>query len=68
VCRRIRTWSDVPIVVLSADGSEDRKADALDQGADQHPGAWNRRGGHGRRLAPARRSAQYSPATGNLAA
>ena len=34
VCRRIRTWSDAPIVVLSADGSEDRKVDALDQGAD----------------------------------
>jgi len=33
VCRRIRTWSDVPIVVLSADGSEDRKVDALDNGA-----------------------------------
>ena len=36
VCRRIRTWSDVPIVVLSADGSEDRKVDALDQGADDY--------------------------------
>jgi CheY-like chemotaxis protein len=30
VCRRIRTWSSVPIIVLSADGSEDRKVDALD--------------------------------------
>jgi two-component system KDP operon response regulator KdpE len=36
VCRRIRAWSDVPIVVLSADGSEDRKVDALDQGADDY--------------------------------
>jgi two-component system, OmpR family, KDP operon response regulator KdpE len=36
VCQRIRTWSDVPIVVLSADGSEDRKVDALDQGADDY--------------------------------
>ena len=36
VCKRIRTWSDVPIVVLSADGSEDRKVDALDQGADDY--------------------------------
>lgn len=36
VCRRIRTWSDVPIVVLSADGSEDRKVDALDNGADDY--------------------------------
>jgi two-component system, OmpR family, KDP operon response regulator KdpE len=29
VCKRIRTWSEVPIVVLSADGSEDRKVGAL---------------------------------------
>ena len=36
VCRHIRTWSDVPIVVLSADGSEDRKVGALDQGADDY--------------------------------
>ena len=36
VCRRIRAWSDVPIVVLSADGSEDHKVDALDQGADDY--------------------------------
>ena len=36
VCRRIRTWSDVPILVLSADGSEDRKVDALDDGADDY--------------------------------
>ena len=36
VCKRIRTWSDVPIVVLSADGSEDRKVDALEQGADDY--------------------------------
>jgi two-component system KDP operon response regulator KdpE len=36
VCKRIRTWSDVPIVVLSADGSEDRKVDTLDRGADDY--------------------------------
>ena len=36
VCKRIRTWSEVPIIVLSADGSEDRKVDALDQGADDY--------------------------------
>jgi two-component system, OmpR family, KDP operon response regulator KdpE len=36
VCKRIRTWSDVPIVVLSADGSEDRKVSALDDGADDY--------------------------------
>ncbi len=36
VCKRIRTWSDVPIVVLSADSSEDRKVEALDAGADDY--------------------------------
>ena len=36
VCKRIRTWSDVPIVVLSADGSEDRKVEALDRGSDDY--------------------------------
>jgi two-component system, OmpR family, KDP operon response regulator KdpE len=36
VCKRIRTWSAVPIVVLSADGSEDRKVSALDDGADDY--------------------------------
>lgn len=36
VCRRIRSWSDVPIVVLSADGADDRKVAALDEGADDY--------------------------------
>ena len=36
VCRRIRGWSDVPIVVLSADGTEDRKIEALEAGADDY--------------------------------
>jgi two-component system KDP operon response regulator KdpE len=36
VCKRIRTWSHVPIIVLSADSSEDRKVDALDEGADDY--------------------------------
>jgi two-component system, OmpR family, KDP operon response regulator KdpE len=36
VGRRIRGWSDVPIIVLSADGSEDRKVEALDHGADDY--------------------------------
>jgi two-component system, OmpR family, KDP operon response regulator KdpE len=36
VCRRIRTWSDVPVVVLSADGTEDRKVDAFTNGADDY--------------------------------
>jgi two-component system KDP operon response regulator KdpE len=34
VCRRLRVWSGVPIVVLSAQGSEARKVEALDAGAD----------------------------------
>jgi len=36
VCKRIRTWSQVPIIVLSADSSEDRKVDALNDGADDY--------------------------------
>ncbi len=34
VCRRIRAFSAVPIVVLSAYGDESRKVEALDGGAD----------------------------------
>lgn len=34
VCRRIRGWSNVPIIVLSAHGMEERKIEALDEGAD----------------------------------
>ena len=36
VCRRIREWSDVPIVVLSAEGAEQRKVAALVEGADDY--------------------------------
>ncbi len=36
VCRRIRYWSQVPVIVLSATGSEDRKVAALDGGADDY--------------------------------
>jgi two-component system KDP operon response regulator KdpE len=36
VCRRIRGWSEVPIVVLSAEGSDERKVLALDEGADDY--------------------------------
>ena len=36
VCRRIRSWSTNPILVLSADGAEDRKVAALDAGADDY--------------------------------
>jgi two-component system KDP operon response regulator KdpE len=34
VCRHIREFSDVPIIVLSAYGDERRKVEALDSGAD----------------------------------
>ena len=36
VCRRVRTWSSVPIIVLSADGADDRKVLALDEGANDY--------------------------------
>jgi two-component system KDP operon response regulator KdpE len=36
VCRRLRTWSTVPVIVLTADGAEDRKVAALDEGADDY--------------------------------
>ena len=36
VCQRVREWSEIPIIVLSADGSEDRKVQALDEGADDY--------------------------------
>ncbi len=36
VVRRIRGWSRVPIIVLSARGSERDKVDALDAGADDY--------------------------------
>ena len=36
VCRRLRGWSEVPIIVLSATQTEDRKVAALDEGADDY--------------------------------
>jgi two-component system KDP operon response regulator KdpE len=36
VCRRLRQWSDVPIIVLSAQGLDARKVAALDGGADDY--------------------------------
>ena len=36
VCRRVRTWSNVPIIVLSADGLDERKVQALDEGANDY--------------------------------
>jgi two-component system, OmpR family, KDP operon response regulator KdpE len=36
VCRRLREWSSVPIIVLSAVGEEDEKVRALEAGADDY--------------------------------
>ncbi len=36
VCRRIREWSDVPVIVLSVHGDEEVKVRALDEGADDY--------------------------------
>jgi two-component system KDP operon response regulator KdpE len=36
VCRRIRQWSETPIIVLTAEGGDDRKVSALDEGADDY--------------------------------
>jgi two-component system KDP operon response regulator KdpE len=36
VCRRIRQWTKVPVIVLSAAGTESRKVTALDAGADDY--------------------------------
>lgn len=36
VCRRLREWSDMPVIVLSAVGDEDAKVRALAAGADDY--------------------------------
>jgi len=36
VCRRIREWSRIPIIVLTVEGADDRKVMALDEGADDY--------------------------------
>jgi hypothetical protein len=36
LCRRLRDWTNTPIIILSADGSEDRKVEALNDGADDY--------------------------------
>jgi len=36
VCRQLRSWSDMPIVVLSAIGDEEQKVEALEAGADDY--------------------------------
>ena len=36
VCRELRRWTDVPIIVLTAEGAEARKVEALDEGANDY--------------------------------
>ncbi len=36
VCRELRTWSETPILILSAVGEEEQKVGALDAGADDY--------------------------------
>ena len=36
VCRELRLWSDVPVIILSAVGEESEKVAALDAGADDY--------------------------------
>src|SRR6476659_9463234 len=36
VCRRLREWTDMPLIVLSAVGDEDAKVRALAAGADDY--------------------------------
>jgi two-component system KDP operon response regulator KdpE len=36
VLRRLRQWTEVPVIVLTAEGADDRKVNALDEGADDY--------------------------------
>jgi two-component system KDP operon response regulator KdpE len=36
ICRELRTWSDMPIILLSAVGEDDQKVRALEEGADDY--------------------------------
>ena len=36
VCRELRTWTSVPVIVLSVVGDESEKVAALDAGADDY--------------------------------
>jgi two-component system KDP operon response regulator KdpE len=36
VCRHMRRWSGAPIIVLTADGQEDRKVRSFEEGADDY--------------------------------
>lgn len=36
VFHQLRGWTQIPVIILSADGSEDRKVEALNGGADDY--------------------------------
>jgi two-component system KDP operon response regulator KdpE len=36
VCRRLREWTQLPVIVLSANGEDEAKVRALDEGADDY--------------------------------
>ncbi|MDQ6672090.1 MAG: response regulator transcription factor [Chloroflexota bacterium] len=36
VCRRLREWTQLPVIILSANGEDEAKVRALDQGADDY--------------------------------
>jgi two-component system KDP operon response regulator KdpE len=36
VCRTLRSWTDAPVIVLTAEGAEHRKVEALDEGANDY--------------------------------
>jgi two-component system KDP operon response regulator KdpE len=36
LCRQLRAWTTVPIIVVTADGADERKVAALDEGADDY--------------------------------
>jgi two-component system KDP operon response regulator KdpE len=36
VCRQLRAWSTVPIIIVTADYADERKVTALDEGADDY--------------------------------
>jgi two-component system, OmpR family, KDP operon response regulator KdpE len=36
VCTQLRRWTNTPVIILSAEASEDRKVDSLDGGADDY--------------------------------
>jgi len=36
ICKRIREWSRIPIIILTVEGADERKVAALDEGADDY--------------------------------